>query len=817
MTIKRILFGILVLVFMTSCNLGALPFGPTVTPSLTPIPSQTPTTTSSPTPSPSPTPMPQVRVADADRALFDGDYDRARSDYQIAVTTAADPEVRSAALWGLGRVDYGAGNSAQALEDLRQLVNTYPSSKNAPGAYFLLGEIYASLDRYAESADAYNSYLNLRPGVIDYYVQMRLGDDHNAAGNFPQAIAAYKAALAAPHLGDDTTLNIEIARAYDSAGDLATALGMYDTTFTTSSSDYVKAQMDFLSGQIYKSQGKTDLANEKYLHAVNNYPTSYDSYSALVDLVNDGVPVDDFNRGLVDYYAGQYGYALDAFNRFITAQPQNDGTVFYYKALTLIKLGNYEESVPIFKQFLQNYPSNPHWDAAWNGVVGGNGSVIVPGLAFTQWAYLDQYDPAAQTLLDYAKSAPSNASIPGTLLEAGRIYERADELETATRVWQQIADNYPGSPVVPQALFWAGITYFRLGKYDQALLAFQREVALSGPADDQSAAFFWIGKTQQKKGDAAAAQTAWQRAAAFDPTSYYSIRASDMLFNRPLFAPPKTYNLNVDMAAEKHEAEAWIRVKFNLPSDTDLSTPGALLSDPRLVRGTELWKLGLNDEAKNEFEDLLKSVNNDPANCYRLANYLLDLGLYYTAIYADRQVLTLADMTTTAQTMAAPVYFNHVRFGPYYQDLITPAADLFGFHPFVLFAVMRQESLYEGFIRSTAAARGLMQILPSTGQDIAKNMAWPPNYTDDDLYRPIVSINFGAHYLRSNQMNLGNDLYAALTAYYAGFGRAQSWQGLAGGDPDLFVEVIRLPDAQDYVRGIYEIYTMYRSLYGQGP
>ncbi len=116
-------------------------------------------------------------------------------------------------------------------------------------------------------------------------------------------------------------------------------------------------------------------------------------------------------------------------------------------------------------------------------------------------------------------------------------------------------------------------------------------------------------------------------------------------------------------------------MSFNLPADTDLSAPGALLSDPRLIRGTELWNLGLEDEARLEFEDLRTAIEQNPADSYRLANYLLSLGLYRPAINAIRQVLTLAGMNTQAQTLAAPAYFNNVRYGLYYQDLVIPACE----------------------------------------------------------------------------------------------------------------------------------------------
>ncbi len=384
-------------------------------------------------------------------------------------------------------------------------------------------------------------------------------------------------------------------------------------------------------------------------------------------------------------------------------------------------------------------------------------------------------------------------------------------------MWASIAEQYPGSDLVPQALFQAGIAHFRNGDTNQALITFQRDLILSTSTDDQARAAFWVGKTEQTLGDLPAARSAWEQAASIDPTGYYSLRAHDLLLNRPPFDPSPAHDLAFDLAAERSDAEAWIRVTFNLPSDTDLSTPGAILTDSRLVRGTELWSIGLQDEARLEFEDLRGSLQNDPANCYRLANYLLNLGLYRPAIFAARQVLTLAGETTQAQTLAAPRYFNHVRYGLYYQDIILPAAKQNGFDPLFMYAVVRQESLFEGFVRSTAGARGLMQIIPSTGQEIASNFGWPPDFTPDDLYRPIVSINLGTDYLMVNRNRLNGDLYATLAAYNAGAVSEEIWRSLSGTDPDLFLEIIRFPETSNYIRSIYENYNMYRLLYGVVP
>jgi soluble lytic murein transglycosylase len=724
--------------------------------------------------------------------------------------TSTDPDVRAAALWGLGRYEYAVKNNGRALVDLWQLTSQYPASPNAIRAYFLMGEIYTTLKRYSEAAQAYTIFLALRPGVIDAYVQERRGDAYVASGNDTEALAAYQAALAAPSIEDNTALKIKIAQAYIRLGDTTTALGMYDTIFTASSNDYVKAQIDLLSGQIFLSLGQADQAYQSFLHAVDNYPLSPDSYNALVALVNDGVPVDDMNRGLVDYFAGQYGYALDAFQRFIDANPQNDGTALYYKALTLFALGQYENAILSWDMFIQNYLDNPHWAAAWNG------SLSLPGLAFTQWYFLGHYDVAAQTLLTFVQQAPADANAPIYLLEAGRIQERNAKLEVAAQIWDRVADEYPGSELVPQALFWAGIARYRLGKYNDALVAFQRDALLSTNLEDQTSSHFWIGKAQQALGNTAVAQATWQQTAALDLTDYYSLRAQEILFNRPAFEPLPTVNLTVNLTAERTAADAWLRVTFNLPTDTDLSTPGALLADPRLIRGTEFWILGLDAEARLEFDALRTAIEQNPADCYRLANYLLDLGLYYPAIYAIRQVLTLAGMNTQSQTLAAPAYFNHVRYGLYYQELVLPSAQQTGFDPLFLFSIIRQESLFDKFARSSYAI-GLMQITPDTGQFIVDNLGWPPNYTSDDLYRPMVSIGLGTSYLMDQRLRFNGDFFTALAAYNSGPSNAAFWRDLSGSDTDLFLEVIRFEETRNYIRSIYEIYAMYRSLYTTVP
>ena len=807
MKISRFVLGLWFLLSITACNLPASTPTPTGATSLPPSETSTGPTSSPvpPTGSPTPTTVPTISIAAGDLALFNGDYTRARDEYRAAYAASGDPQVRAAALWGLGRLEYESSNYAQSLNALRELIYYYGNSQKAPYAYFLLGETMMGLDRYQEASTYFSLYLSLKPGVIDLYAQDRIGDAQAAAENYPAAASAYQAALDAPHIGDDTAVRIKLARAIAETGDTDKALSIYDAIASQSSNDYVKAQMDLLAGQLQLSVGETDAAYAHFLHAVENYPLAYDSYTALVALVEANVPVDDYQRGLVDYHAAKYSFALEAFDRYVASHPQNDGNVHYYRALTLQAQGDYEGAITGWSNFINAYPNNPFWKDAWEDK------------AYTQWNFLGQYDVAARTLLRYVSTVPASTSAPSILLQAGRIQERGGELASAAETWIRIADEYPNSSIVPLALFWAGIAYYRLGNYTDALVNFQRSQLFSTLPEDQARASFWEGKAQQVTGHTDLAQENWKQAAAIDQTGYYGERARDLLFGRPVFDPPPAYNLNYDLIAEQKDAEAWIRLTFNLPADTDLSHLGNLEWDPRLIRGTELWRLDLFDESRLEFEDLRQSVSQDPADTYRLANYMLDLGLYRSAIIATRQILTLAGMNNNTKAISAPKYFNHVRYGVYYQDLILPAAQENGLDPLFLFAVVRQESAFEGFVRSYAGARGLMQIMPDTGQSIVENYGWPPEYTSDDLYRPIVSIRLGSHLLMNNRRYFDGDLSSALAAYNAGIGSAIIWNDLAGGDPDLYAEIVRFEQTRSYIRGIYENFAIYRSLYGTLP
>jgi soluble lytic murein transglycosylase len=779
---------------------------PTAAEPTIPPPAPLPTATAAPTPPP--VSAPAAPLAAADHALFNGDYQAALAAYQQAWNAAlgsGDQTAQAAAQLGIGRIYFLTRDYHSALKTLRELVENFPQAAATPAAYFCLGQTYEALTRYLEAADAYLNYLALRPGVIDAYLYERRGDALSAAGDYPSALKDYLAAFNSPRLTSPLPLEIKIARTYAILGDIPTALVMYTDLYQRAEDGYTKAQVDYLRGQAHAAIGATDQAHSYYLDAVNNYPFAYNSYLALIELVDAEYPVDEQQRGIVDYYAGEYAVAGLAFDRYLETNPADPSTTYYFKGMALYNLGNYYEAIAYWDKLIEGFGNSGYWDEAWEMK------------AYTQWAFLDDYAAAEQTLLGFVANRAEHPRSAEFLYDAAVVAERAGNLPGFIMILDRLANEYPGSAYHYKGLFQKGITYYRLANYRVARDAFIAAFQFAPTISDQAAGYLWIGKCFQAEGDEKSARASWGLAANFDPTGYYSERASDLLAGRVTpFTPPPAFDLGIAWPAERQQAEAWLRQTFQVDPAANLSDLGVLATDPRFIRGNEYWRLGLFDNASAEFESLRASVENDPANTYRLMNFFYELGLYRSAIYAARGVLTLAGLGDAA-TLDAPRLFNHIRFGPYFADLVIPQSQESNFNPLFAWSVMRQESFFEPFIGSSAGALGLMQIIPETGQSLATQLNWPPNYTTNDLYRPFVSIRLGLNYLDQQRQYFNGDLYAALAAYNAGPGNAAIWSNLANGDPDLLLEVIRLDEPKRYLRGIYEIFDIYSRLYEQTP
>lgn len=784
---------------LTACA-GSLPFfGPTSTPTLTPTLTPSPTPTITPSPTPTPTPEPAARIAAADDALFAGDWQLAGAEYQAALAGQADPERRAAAQLGLGKALLYGGEPAAAAAAFSQVLEQFPASPLVADAHFLLGETFRATGQWAQSIAGYRRYQQLRPATLDAYVEERIGQAAAFSGDLAAAAAAYEAASAAPRLSggpaEALDLRARLAEVYLQQGALDAALAQYDFIYQTTDQNWRKARALVLAGNALYAAGRLADAHARYLEAVNNYPEAGDTFPALRTLVADGVPVAEQPRGLANYAAQNYAPALAAFDRALAADPL-DATALYYRGLTLSALDRPAEALAAFRQLVTDFPGDARWQSA-----------------YFQIAFIQAYPDDVATFEAFVAAAPQAPEAPDALYRAARLCERNGDLARAAALWERLPAEYPAAAQAADAALQAGLVHYRAGDLTAAARQFEQAAAFDADPAQQARAWLWIGKLKERHGDPTAARTAWVQAAGFDPGGYYSLRAQELAGGAAPFAAGG-YAFTFDRAQELAEAETWLRATFpaaqTLTRLSDLSA--GIWKEPRLARGAELWRLGLLPEAHAEFDSLRLDLQGDPVAMWQLARYWHDLGAYDLAIRSARRVLDLAALPDVT---LGPVYLQRLRYPAPFADRVQAASVQYGQHPFLMYSKMRLESFFWKYAFSSAEARGLNQIIPATAADIAQALALE-NFQLEDLYRPAVSIPMGAYYLAFVERTTQGGPGVLLAGYYAGPGNADAWWQLAGGDPDLFVEVIRLPDAKGYVQTAYEYYAMYTRLYGAG-
>jgi len=148
-------------------------------------------------------------------------------------------------------------------------------------------------------------------------------------------------------------------------------------------------------------------------------------------------------------------------------------------------------------------------------------------------------------------------------------------------------------------------------------------------------------------------------------------------------------------------------------------------------------------------------------------------------------------------------------------DAITKQAAANGVDPYVIAGLIRQESVFNPKALSRANARGMMQLLPSTGRLVAKS-AGLGAVGPADLYNPSLNITLGTSYF-SQQLQRFGRVELAAAAYNAGPGRVVQWQAARPVDPiEEWVENIPFSETRGYVQGVLRYTANYRRFYGRG-
>lgn len=268
---------------------------------------------------------------------------------------------------------------------------------------------------------------------------------------------------------------------------------------------------------------------------------------------------------------------------------------------------------------------------------------------------------------------------------------------------------------------------------------------------------YWAARALEASGDTEAAQAAY---AAVVPTdNWYAALSAARLGQR--FTP--------SLQKIPLEEDAIDRLAESLPF---VRTRELLLSDLAVEAATE-WRVA--------FETLAPS---DQVQAVGLADRW---GWHHQAIAAAAQLSLFNDY---------PLLYPRP-----YDDEVRAAVRITKLPPELVYAVIRQESLYRADAGSSAGALGLMQLLPSTARRAARR--WGLKEPDrNDLLEPSVNVPIGAAELRSLIDRFDDQVVLATAAYNAGPGAARRWLPASGMDRDVWVENIPYNETRAYVQRV---------------
>jgi soluble lytic murein transglycosylase-like protein len=222
-----------------------------------------------------------------------------------------------------------------------------------------------------------------------------------------------------------------------------------------------------------------------------------------------------------------------------------------------------------------------------------------------------------------------------------------------------------------------------------------------------------------------------------------------------------------------------------------------------LARAQKLAEISLNRLARAEL-DAIKAEEDD-----------LHLKLVLVQEYArngayDRSVILANQIPGFNKDL------THHRFPLAYWDSIQKKSQEHGLDPYLILALIRQESLFNPAALSSASAFGLMQLLPSTANRTATRIGLQ-RPEPRDLFDPELNLSLGIPYLKELLERYSHSLPKAIAAYNAGENAVDRWEKhLKAEDEDEFIERIPYGETRLYVKLVLRNHQSYRRIYDSG-
>lgn len=668
-------------------------------------------------------------------------------------------------------------------EDLyeRGLLRTAESSDPAERrrALVRLGLHYSANGRHQEAAASLRQAIPLYPELAGY-LKLKLLEAEKAAGDYASALRTTREILSAEGGTQAATLaQISLPSLLARTGSTGDAAAALEPLLSTTIDEFSEPLLVRAAGELDEA-GRADLGARLRLSLLRRYPQGrhieslYGSLSSLAANPIHALPFDqqlDLAERLGRF--NRYDQALDLLAHLERIDSKKSATAAFrfVKLQSLFNSRNYEQA-----RAMTFAPGEPYYLA----------SEVLRARA--HWRS-DSNREFLSILENVIRQHPRSEEAIQARLLLGKYYITDDDQPKRAATFYQEAIDLGGAGKEGEHLWNLAWIQISGNQTDAALATMKRYVATHPDHDYTSNSLFWSGKLHAQSGNTGARTESWNHLIARYPYSYYSHRARELMG-----ADAPAAGLPPSASAFPAAVEAFDASK-----------------DDRLVVVRELTSLGLHREAAAEMKAIANQSPNDDALAFHLAELYSEAGEPMKAMgILQRRFRGIV----RHGGRNVPPRFWQILYPRHHWESIQRAAAKRNLDPYLITAIIRQESGFEPTVVSNAGAVGLMQIMPNEASRIASIDGQIESISRSQLFDPDINVEVGAAEIRQKLKAMNDRLLLAVASYNAGEDAVGRWIAKTSlDDIDRFIESIPYAETRLYVKNVVRNQREYARIY----
>ena len=665
------------------------------------------------------------------------------------------PEQRALAYFALGYREYEAGEYPEAAQDMRE--SATPQFSLADYATYYSAAAALKANNPVQTAEAVRDFSSNFPASPLRLQALELLAQALIDSQKPQG--AVQILTGEPSVRRHATLSLQLAKAYEEAGDLSQAARAFQEVYFA-----------FPASARAKEAGEALGSLRSRLGAAFPQPTE-EIETARVELL---------------FKASMYEEALKAYEVLLSSRKASALMDVWKlgRARCLLRLRRDGEAVEALSVSLATPALNAERLA----------------LRVEACAREDNSTAALAALSQIQAIDPHSSSYESALHSVANLFFRLGDWQNAGRQYQTLVESFPQGSQTQDAhwrLIWC---YYLSGAHDQARQAFRDYLTRYTRSTHTPAALYWLGRLEEEKGEIEDAQALYSLLQHRFAHSFYAEQANS-----------RQRKLPTSRAAETPPpgSTSWEVAQEIPPRDpSPIPSCPSNVPDEALQPVLALQALSLDGLAAQYLKESLVAQPAQPELRFFLSQLEAGQGNVSAAVF---EAIKIVPDFPFYEFSELPREMWNLLFPQSYWKLVQRQALANRLDPYLVMGLIRQESAFSARATSSADARGLMQVLPKT----ASRSKRPSRIrsTGTRLYNPTYNIRFGCSYLRSLLKDFDGKPEMALAAYNAGDFRVRDWlKNNSLRDSSEFLEAIPIRATRVYVESVLRDAAIYRQL-----